>query len=171
MSDFLRPEARAFLQRWAETGAALALTLGGLWWALSGPGPVHWLGWLPAALGAALTLGAVQRVRFRARGMGSGVIEVVEREVRYFGPRGGGVVALDALLALSLSADAQYWLVESFDGEVLAIPRAASGHEALFDAFAALPGLDMALLLRVVGQGPAPRARLVWRHPARRLLT
>lgn len=171
MSDFLRPQARATLRRWAETGAALALALGGLWWALSGPGPVHWLGWLLVVLGGGLALGAVQRARFAAPGMGSGLIEVVEREVRYFGPRGGGVVALDTMLALSLSADAEYWLVESFDGTVLAIPRAASGHEALFDAFAALPGLDMARLLRTVAQGPAPRVRLVWRHPTRRLLT
>lgn len=171
MADFLRPAARAGLQRWGETGAALALAAAGVWWALSGPGPVHWLGWVLAALGAALAIGAIQRARFAARGLGTGLIEVVEREVRYFGPRGGGVVALDLMLALSLSADAQYWLVESRDGTVLAIPRAASGHEALFDAFAALPGLDMARLLRLVAQGPAPRARLVWRHPDRRLLT
>lgn len=171
MADFLRPAARAALHRWAETGAALVVALAGVWWALAGPGAVHWLGWLLAALGAGLALGAVQRARFAAPGMGSGLIEVVEREVRYFGPRGGGVVALDTMLALSLSADAQYWLVESFDGTVLAIPRAASGHEALFDAFAALPGLDMQRLLRILAQGPAPRVRLVWRHPARRLLT
>lgn len=171
MADFLRPEARATLARWGETGAALALTLGGAGWALSGPGPVHWLGWGLAALGAGLTLGAVQRARFAAHGAGSGVIEVIEGEIRYFGPRGGGIVALEAILVLSLSADGQYWLVESSDGTILVIPRAASGHQALFDAFAALPGLDMPRLLRLVADGPAPRARVIWRQPARRLLT
>lgn len=171
MSRFIRPAARAVLRRWAETGAALMLTLAGLWWAFSGPGPVHWLGWVLAALGAGLTLGAVQRAQFTAAGLGSGLIEVIEGEVRYFGPRGGGVLALDLMVALSLSADAAYWLVEGKDGTVLVIPRAASGHEALFDAFAALPGFDMTRLLRMVAQGPAPRARLVWRHPDRRLLT
>ncbi|MCA0204432.1 hypothetical protein [Pararhodobacter sp.] len=171
MTRFIRPAARAALRRWAETGAALALVLAGLWWGFSGPGPVHWLGWALALLGVGLTIGAVQRALFAAGGLGSGLIEVVEGEVRYFGPRGGGVLALDLMVALSLSADAAYWLVEGKDGTVLVIPRAASGHEALFDAFAALPGFDMARLLRMVAQGPAPRARLVWRHPDRRLLT
>jgi len=171
MADFLRPRARAFLARWGETGAALALTLTGLWWAFSGPGLFYWLGWIPALLGAGLTVGAVQRARFASRGAGSGMIEVVEGEIRYLGPRGGGIVALDGIQTLSLSADANFWLVEAADGTILVIPRAAAGHPALFDAFGALPGFDMARLLRLVAQGPAGRARLIWQHPARRLLT
>ena len=116
MTRFIRPAARAALRRWAETGAALALVLAGLWWGFSGPGPVHWLGWALALLGVGLTIGAVQRALFAAGGLGSGLIEVVEGEVRYFGPRGGGVLALDLMVALSLSADAAYWLVEGKDG-------------------------------------------------------
>lgn len=171
MPDFIRPEARDTINRWAETGAALVLAVVGLWWALSGPGIVHWAGWILALIGAGLALGAIQRARFAAKGLGTGLIEVIEGEIRYFGPRGGGVLALDQLLQLSLSADGAYWLVESHEGSILAIPRDAAGHPALFDAFAALPGLDMARLLRIVEQGPAPRARLIWRHPDRRLLT
>lgn len=171
MADFFRPEARATVQRWAETAAALTVTGVGLWWAVTGPGIVHWAGGLLAALGAGLSLGAIQRARFKAQGQGTGLIEVVEGEIRYFGPRGGGIVALDHVLIVSLSADAQFWLLESLHGEILAIPRAAEGHQRLFDAFSGLPGFDMARLLRITGQGPAPRARMIWRHPDRRLLT
>ncbi len=171
MTLSIRPEALTLLRRWGETGAAAALALAGIWWAVQGPGVVYGLGWVLAALGAGLAFGAVQRARFAARGGASGLIEVIEGEIRYFGPRGGGIVALDQMLALSLSADTQFWLVEAFDGTVLVIPRAATGHAALFDAFAALPGLDMPRLLRIVAQGPAPRARQIWRHPHRRLLT
>ena len=171
MNLFWRPEALVLLRRWAETGAALALTALGVWWALQGPGLVYWLGWLLALIGAGLTLGAIQRARFTAPGDGAGVIEVIEGEIRYFGPRGGGVIALEQIQTLMLSADGAFWLVESLEGTILAIPRAAKGHEALFDAFAALDGLDMPLLLRTIAQGPAPRARAIWHRRSRRLLT
>lgn len=171
MTLFWRPEALATLRRWGETLGALALTALGVWWALQGPGPVYWLGWLLALVGAGLTLGAVQRARFTARGDAAGVIEVIEGEIRYFGPRGGGVIALDLMQTLMLSADGAFWLVESLDGTILAIPRAAKGNEALFDAFAALDGLDMPLLLRTIAQGPAPRARAIWQRRSQRLLT
>ena len=171
MLDFIRPEMRAAIHRWGETGGALVVTLVGIWWGLTGPGWVPWAGWLLALVGAGLTLGAAQRARFAAPGIATGVVEVIEGEIRYLGPRGGGVVAIDHVLALSLSADAQFWLLEAFDGTILAIPRAATGHPALFDAFAQLPGFEMKRLLRMVDDGPAPRARLIWRHPTRRLLT
>ncbi|MFN4098905.1 MAG: hypothetical protein ACK4GT_03935 [Pararhodobacter sp.] len=171
MADFLRPPARAFIARWTETGGALALTFLGLWWAFSGPGPIYWLGWIPALLGAGLTVGAVQRARFASRGAGSGVVEVIEGEIRYFGPRGGGIVPLDGMLTLSISSDAEYWLIEAAEGQILVIPRAAAGHPALFDAFGALPGFDMQRLLRLVAQGPSTRVQIIWQHPARRLLT
>ncbi|MCA2013881.1 hypothetical protein [Pararhodobacter sp. CCB-MM2] len=171
MIDFMRPEAKAVIARWAETAVATLLTLIGLWWLWKGPGIVHIGGALLALIGGGLLFSALQRVRFATRNTGVGMVELVEGEIRYFGPRGGGIVVIDHVLALSLSADGSFWLVESFDGSILAIPRDATGAEALFDAFAALPGLDMPRLLRIIAQGPAPRARLIWRHPTRRLLT
>ena len=171
MIDFMRPEAKALLTRWAETAAATLLTLVGLWWLWIGPGIVHLGGGVLALIGAGLVFSALQRLRFSTDSTGVGMVELIEGEIRYLGPRGGGIVVIDHIIALSLSADGSFWLVESFDGSILAIPRDATGAEALFDAFAALPGLDMAHLLRVIAQGPAPRARLIWRHPTRRLLT
>lgn len=171
MSDLIRPEAIALLRRWAEVLAASLLTLAGLLLARSTPGIVSWVGWALAVLGVLAILGALQRLRFAAPGQGEGIVEIDEGEIRYFGPRGGGIVALDAILVLSLSADAAYWLVESLEGGILAIPRQAPGAEALFDAFASLPGFEMPSLLRVVAQGPAPHVRMIWRRAPRRPLT
>ena len=173
MPDPIRPEARAVLRRWGEVLATLALVALALWWALTGLGAVRWLGWALVALAAALLFGAVQRARFSGPGLapGPGIVELDEGEIRYLGPRGGGVVALDAILALSISADARFWLVESADGAVLVIPRDATGAAALFDAFAGLPGLDMTRLLRLGAQGPAPHAQMIWQRSAHRLLT
>lgn len=165
MPDLIRPEARILFHRWSEVLATLALTALGLWWALATPGPAGWLGWLAAALGAALVVGALQRLRFASPGTAEGIVELDEGEIRYLGPRGGGIVALDAILVLSLSADARFWLIESHGGAILAIPRKAPGAEALFDAFATLPGLNMALLLRRLDEGPAARIRPIWRRP------
>ena len=173
MADAIRPEARALLRRWGEVLATLAVAGLGVWWAMTGIGLPRWLGWATAALGAGLSFGAIQRARFTRTDItpAPGIVELDEGEIRYLGPRGGGVVALDAILALSLSADSRFWLVESADGTVLVIPRAATGSAALFDAFAALPGLDMTRLLRVSAQGPAPRAQVIWERTTHPLLT
>jgi hypothetical protein len=122
-------------------------------------------------IGASLLWTAAQRARFRAKGEGPGVVQVVEGEIRYFGPRGGGFAALDSIAALSLGARGDCWLIESMGGEVLVIPRAAAGAEELFDLFASLPGLNMATLLRILAQEPVPRAQNIWRRNLAALLT
>lgn len=167
----IRPEVAALLHRWREVLAALVLTTLALWWALGSFGLMRWLGWGGVALGVALALGALQRLRFAPAGVAPGIVEIDEAEIRYLGPRGGGMVALDQIAALSLSADAGFWLIERDSGAILAIPRAAQGSEGLFDAFSSLPGLEIAVLLRTLEQGQAPRVRPVWRRPLHALLT
>lgn len=171
MIDFIRPAAQRALRRWGERLFAGLVILLGLYWSFTGFGPLQWFGWLVTVLGLAVLWSAVQRARFRAQGAGPGVVQIVEGEIRYFGPRGGGFTAIDMIVALSLSADGSFWLVEAEDGEILIVPRAATGAEDLFDAFARLPGLDMTHLLRILAQEPAPRARIIWRRSARALLT
>ena len=169
--SLIRPAARVFVRRWAETALAALILALGLWWGLAGLGIVRLLGAVLALTGAALVWAAIQRARFQRAGDGPGQVELIEREIRYFGPRGGGFAALDTLTALSLSADAGFWLLETDQGTILAIPRAAAGAEALFDAFSSLDGLAIDHLLRISAQGAAPRARLIWRRPHRPLLT
>lgn len=167
----IRPEALQRLRDWRETGIGLALLALGLW-LMTKPGFI--LPGFGAALGlAGLALGVVgiRRARFVAHGEGPGVVQVVEGQISYFGPRAGGFMALDEIARLWLSADGTEWLIRATDGRHLSIPRSARGAEALFDAFATLEGLDMAQLLRQIASGPGVTDRLIWRRDVRMLLT
>ncbi|KZZ00350.1 hypothetical protein A3747_05445, partial [Sulfitobacter sp. HI0076] len=93
---------------------------------------------------AALIWLGVQRARFRGEGDGAGAVQVVEGQITYFGPLTGGTVALRELQRLSLDRQMfpAHWRLEPRDDKApLLIPVNAAGSEALFDAFAALPGL------------------------------
>ncbi|GHE03567.1 hypothetical protein U879_01020 [Defluviimonas sp. 20V17] len=168
---FLRPEAVSLLYRWREAIAAATIVCLGLW-VVSWGGPFFAvLGGAIGLIGAGLGLLAVRRVRF-FRGAGApGVVEVIEGQIGYFGPLHGGYVALAELSELSLVAHLgqRAWRLSQPDGTILFIPIAAEGAEALFDAFAGLPGLDTHTLIAAL-DGPEVAARIVWRrHRPRRL--
>lgn len=173
MPELIRPQARAALLRWREVLIALALFALGLWWALTRFGLLSWIGWALALGALALGWSAYQRLRFGAQGEAPGVVQVVEAEIRYFAPlvggtgaamSTGGVVAIDAISRLGLSRDRQLWLIGASDGGAFEIPRAAQGADALFDAYAALPGIDMQHLLRALEQPANPEAEILWQR-------
>lgn len=171
MNDLIRPEARALVNRWSETAIALLIAALGLWLALRWFGLLQGLGWVLLVLSLAWLWGAVQRARFAAQGSGPGVVQLIEGEIRFFGPLGGGFAAMDAIRAVSLSADRAQWLIETADGTLLTIPRAAHGAEALFDAYATLPGFEMETCLRIAAQAPAERTQMIWSRARHALLT
>lgn len=162
--SFIRPEARAALWRWREALAGVALLAIGLWWSL---GVVGWIvqavGTALALLGAALIVLGFQRARFRAGNDGPGVVQVVEGRVAYFGPLTGGAVNVADLSRLSLDhrQHPASWVLIQPGLEALHIPVNAKGAEALFDAFAALPGLRTEYMLRAL-QGSARGETLIW---------
>jgi hypothetical protein len=159
----IRPGAAATLGRWREVLAGAALALGGLW-LLPGPGWVlPGLGLALAALGAGLVVVGLRRVRLGRAAEGPGVVQVVEGQVAYFGPDGGGFVALDDLVALA--ADGPDWVLTGADGTRLRVPRGARGVEALTDALLRLPGLDPARLVAAAAPGAA--GSRVWHRGAR----
>jgi hypothetical protein len=181
--SLIRPEARAALWRLREVFAAVALAAVGLWLAALG-------GYVLVPVGAAvivLALGfgvlAWRRMRFAQTGQAPGVVEFDEGQVSYFGPTIGGAVALRELVELRLliAGGRRMWRLKQQDGQALLIPVEALGAERLFDAFAALPGMDTAALVAAVGgQGGAAQgqalvspsdSRVIWRHPARPVLT
>jgi hypothetical protein len=72
------------------------------------------------------------------------------------------------------------WRLKQGDGQVLLVPVDAAGAEALFDVFAALPGLDMRALLAALspegaGGGTALVAgeamQVIWRRSGRAVST
>lgn len=144
----MRPELRAFLSRRGESLAAAAGCLAGGWIAVQG-------GWFLALVGGALALlclgwavTALRRARFQpAEVSGPGLVELIEGRIGYFGAGAvlGGQVALDDLAEIRLITlrDARYWRLKTLDGQALLIPTATAGAEVLYDAFAALPGIDM----------------------------
>lgn len=163
--SFVRPEARAGLWRWREalTGAALAAVA--LLWVLNSFGLTRVLGFVFLAVAILLVLAGLQRGRFRSRGGGQGVVQLIEGQVSYFGPLTGGAIALSELAALSLDGRASpaHWLLVPEQGAPLHIPVTAEGADALFDAFTGLPGLKTEHLLRIKNSG-GRGLNVVWRR-------
>lgn len=148
MSTFIRPEAKAALMRWRETIAGGLLATLGIWWII-GPGQLMAIiGGAAMVAGIALMVIGYQRARFRSSQDGIGSVEVDEGQVTYFGPLTGGAVALRDLteLALLRTSVTTHWRLSTRDTQ-LYIPIDAAGADALFDAFATLPGLRMERLL------------------------
>lgn len=170
VTGFFRPEARALLWRWREVICGAVIVLIGLWWII-GPGLLlGWIGYLLLAVGAVFVFLGVQRARFRGTGGGAGAVQVVEGQITYFGPLTGGTVALRELHRLSLERGMfpAHWKLEQQGRAPLLIPVNAAGSEALFDAFATLPGLRterMLTELNAQDDAARPRAIVIWHKP------
>lgn len=166
----IRPELRAALQRHRETLAAAGTAALGLWIATRG-------GWLLGPLGlglCALALvwagTALRRTRFARAVTDPGLVEVDEGRIGYFGAGStvlGGYIALADLAEIRLLTlrGAQHWRLKTGDGQALLIPVAAAGAPALYDAFAALPGIDMGRLAAALDRREV--AQSLWSRPTR----
>ncbi len=177
----IRPAARLTLARWREVVLSAAITLAGLWIASRG-GPILAVAGLAlAALGAGLTLTAFRRMRFAQDIAAPGLVEVIEGEVRYFGPNSGGTVSLADLTEIRLLTlrGRRMWRLKQSDGQALLIPVDAAGAEALYDGFSSLPGLDMGQLLTALtphAAGPGlidrqtPEMALIWHRKGKGLV-
>lgn len=171
MADLFRPEARATLWRWREVIAGAAVMAFGLWWAWATYSPVRWLAVVIVLAGAALTWTAVQRLRFRQGGGGAGVVQIVERRLAYWGPLTGGMIDMDDLARLTLDPTGRpvHWVLTPHRGDTLHIPVDAEGADALFDLFAALPGIQTQQMLDTLahpGDGPV----VLWRAGRMRIV-
>ena len=169
--SFIRPEVTALLTRWRGvlTGAGVALL--GLWWVIGSTGILGWIGWAVIAAGVALAFTGLQRLRFSTGQGGPGVVSITEGQVAYFGPLTGGVVALSELSRLDIdhSGTPAHWGLHQPGQPMLAIPLTAENAEALFDVFAALPGLSMERLLSQM-HPHHPQVAVIWQRdtpPAR----
>jgi len=170
MTGFIRPELRDGIMQWREALGGLVLLALGLWWALTGGGPLALVGWLLILGGAALALTGAQRARFRTGQGGPGVVAVDERQLSYFGPLEGRVMDVENLRLLELEPDARpspHWVLTDITGARLHIPTTAEGAEALFDVFATLPGIRTEAMLARLGRAPDQRVTIWERVPDR----
>ena len=164
MGNFLRPEVRAFLERWREVLLAGVVFLLGVWWALTGVGINVWLGYIFCLIGIGWGVAAVQRARFAQDGDGPGVVQIRERRLAYFGPLDGGIMDVADLSRLEIDPTSHpdpSWVLTSIEGQVLAIPINAKGAEGLFDVFASLPDIKTNTVLDVLSRTPDARVT-VW---------
>jgi len=154
----IRPDLLAALQRNAELFTALALAAFGAWTATRGGYLLTPLGLAILALGAGWALTTWRRLRFQQQGEAPGIVRVTEAQIAYFGPRVGGFVGLPELSEIRLLTlrGRRIWKLKQGDGQLLHIPVESDGAEALFDAFAALPGIDMAALVAALGSDAPP---------------
>lgn len=169
--SFLRPEVEAALWRWREVIAAGVVAAAGLWWASASFGTVRYLGFGLAGLAGVYAVAAIQRLRFHRDGDGPGVVQVDERRLSYLGPLTGNIIELGDLARLELepvALPAAHWVLTTHDGQEVAIPVNAVGADALFDVFAALPGIQTERMLSVLAHNPRARVT-IWEAPRKRL--
>ncbi len=167
--SFIRPDAQAALTRWREVLIGGAVVLLGLFMIVGPAGLLGWVGWPVAAAGLALLIVGFQRTRFRRSGQGPGTVQVDEGQIIYFGPLSGGAVALPDLeqLIYDPTAKPAHWMLMSQGQPTLQIPVNADGAEALFDVFAALPGLRTQRMLTTM-HANSDHPVVIWqRHPDR----
>lgn len=165
----IRPDARDWLWQRREVIAAMILGVLGLWLMRLGGWVLMPAGALVLALGAALGLSALRRLRFAQDVAAPGMVEVDEGQVGYLGPAFGGYVALPDLTELRLVTihRRRLWRLKQADGQALLIPVDAAGADRLFDVFASLPGMDTAALVAALGaplHQPVNENRVIWRR-------
>lgn len=174
----IRPAAAATLRRFSEVLAAAALAGFGLWLMLLGGWLLWPLGGVTVVLALAWAMQALRRVRFHQPAKAPGVVEIDEAQVGYYAPDLGGYVSLDDLVELRLVRlrGSRFWRLKQSDGQALLVPVDAAGSDRLYDAFAALPGMDtQALVAALEDAAPAGSplpvtaesiGPVIWRRPA-----
>ncbi|MEX0311299.1 MAG: hypothetical protein AB3N17_13770 [Tateyamaria sp.] len=164
---FFRPEAKATLWRWREVLAGLGLAVLALWWLAQARGVLGYIAPVMLVGAGALIMVGLQRGRFRGAGGGLGTVQVDEGEVTYYGPLSGGSVSLRELQRLTLDGAQRpaHWRLDQPHQPPLMIPVDADGADALFDAFAALPGLKTERMLAQMRADP-DAAVLIWERSA-----
>ncbi|MBL4628266.1 MAG: hypothetical protein JKY00_09555 [Roseicyclus sp.] len=169
MSSFFRPEAIAAISRWREVLVVAVIIILGVWIAARPGGMIMTgFGYVLVALGAVVMVPVIRRARFVRGGQGPGVVQIDEQRILYMGPETGGAMALDDLSILSIRRDRDgnsAWVLADAS-QLLVIPVDASGADALFDAFAALPGLNIDRLVASVQSRTKGSHRLWARNPS-----
>ena len=163
--SFLRPEAVAQINRWREALLGAGSGFIGFWW-ITGPGCLMALpGTGLLVLGGALIWVGLQRGRFRGAQGGLGTVQVDEGQITYFGPLSGGAVAVQDLTAITLDRSffPAHWRLEAPGAPPVHIPVNAEGADALFDAFASLPGLRMERMLAAL-QVKSKTPEILWQR-------
>ncbi|MEL7116669.1 MAG: hypothetical protein AAGP08_13985 [Pseudomonadota bacterium] len=173
--SFIRPEISAKFVQWRGALIGGVLVVAGLVLAVTSGGLNQIIGLFLLGVGIALAWDGAKRARFPAPGGGLGLVEVDERRITYLGPDGGNSVSIEDLIRVRIdtndlgpfAADV-FWSFTDITGETLVIPGDAEGVDKLFDALAALPGIDYEKVT-AASMSAKPQAFVVWERGARLL--
>jgi len=168
--SFFRPEAVAILSRWKGVIIAFSALLASVMLLVrsAANGNTVMIGIATiASIGFAMTaIILVQRVRFMSSERSFGVVEVDEREIRFFRAGGRAILSLETIDRIEIS-NGRYsgptWVLHrnvTGLGPVV-VPLTTIGAEQLFDAFAALPGISLSRLIEKSREPPAA-IQTVW---------
>ncbi len=172
--SLIRPELKKTLTRWRDVLTGFALAGAGGWIVTFGGWFYQGLGLLIVALALGLSFVGWRRLRFHRDGQAAGVVEVTEGQITYLGPTGGGFAARTEVTEIALAFDAAgraHWRIAQTGAPTLSIPVSATGADALFDAFVALPGATPARILAALDRRPHQGPVTVWRRNDRPALT
>lgn len=152
---FIRPGAISALMRFREVGFAGTVLLAGLWLVWLGGWVLIPIGLALGALGVSLLRHALARLSFQQAVGAPGVVELDEAQLGYLGPQVGGYISMAEAVELRLLTlqGRRLWRIKQADGQAMLVPVDAEGAGQLFDAFAALPGMDLGALSRAVAAG------------------
>ncbi len=160
----IRPELRAQIYRFREgIVAAIAVALA-LWLAAQGGYFLTPLGVALAALAVVWGAVALRRARFARPISAPGLVELDEGRIGYFGAGQGlgGYIEIDDLSEIRLIQlrGVPHWRLKAKDGQAIVIPASTTHAERLYDAFARLPGIDMAVLTDALAAAHSERPAL-----------
>ena len=167
--SFIRPEAARALRRWREALVGVGVLILGLMWVFGRPGLLQMLGYAVVLIGLVFIWVGFQRARFRSSGGGAGAVQVDEGQITYFGPLTGGATDIADMerLTLDRSLKPAHWRLDAPGTPALLIPVNAAGSDALFDAFATLPGLQTERMLHELNTS-AHQAVVIWERTSMR---
>ena len=101
-----------------------------------------------AAIFIFLSIGAIERGRLTSRRVREGFLEIIEGELRFFGPHGGHIIAIEDLTRISLTfdhceEDRAYWVLEHRLGAPIFLPKGTRGEAAFNNFLLSLPGVEL----------------------------
>ena len=174
--SFFRPEAVGTVRRIAEPLIYLAVAVFGLWRGLLLINDGAWVGAILfgiGALAAVALITAIERavVAWRGRKTGPGVVSIREGQISYFGPEGGAVLAMDALVKIEIITTDQgpfaqdlFWHLTDEIGQTAIIPGGATDATELLDRLGSLTGFNHMAVMSAMSSTENARFQ-IWSRP------
>ncbi|MEM7060933.1 MAG: hypothetical protein AAF557_25420 [Pseudomonadota bacterium] len=174
--SFFRPEAVDAVRRYAEPVLYTVIAVAGLWRGTQLIREGAWVGAVLFTIGAFAAIAlvtAIERaiVAWRGRRRGPGIVSIREGQISYFGPEGGAILAMDALVRVEIIttetgpfAPDLFWHLTDEIGQTAVIPGGAEDITTLLDRLGSLPGFDHIAVISAMGSTEQARFK-IWSRP------